>query len=90
MKFSTFYLMTGIITMIIGLVLALNGYGVLGVLMPVVIILLVTGMLLWFFEYLIKHNQKRIPSYEEILKIYNKMVDNGKGKKRMKKKQGGD
>lgn len=84
MKFSTFYLMTGIITMIIGLVLALNGYGVLGVLMPVVIVFLVTGMLLWFFEYLIRFNQKKIPSYEEILKIYNKMVQ--KDKKKVKKK----
>lgn len=84
MNFSTFYLITGVTTLIAGLVLRVNGYEVLGHFMPIVIILFVTGILLKFFEHLIAINQRKIPSYDEILKIYNKMLesDKKKGKKK--------
>lgn len=85
MNFSTFYLITGVTTLIAGLVLRINGYELLGHFMPLVLILFVTGILLKFFERLITINQRKIPSYEEILKIYNKMLENGKKKKSTKK-----
>jgi len=84
MNFSTFYLITGVTTLIAGLVLRVNGYEVLGHFMPLVLVFFVTGILLKFFERLITVNQRKIPSYEEILKIYNKMVE--KGKRTTKKK----
>lgn len=82
MRFSTFYLVTGVSSLILGLILAVNGYTVLNFLMPVVMILLVTGIMLKFFEHLIEVNQKKIPSYEEILKIYNKMLEADKKKRK--------
>ena len=80
MNFSTVYLVTGVSTLIIGLIMAVNGYDILGSLMVVVMMLLGSGIILWFFERLIAANQKKIPSYEEILKIYNKMIHKDKKK----------
>jgi hypothetical protein len=82
MNFSTFYLIIGVTTLITGLVLRVNGYEVLGRFMPLVLMFFVTGILLKFFERLIAINQRKIPSYEEILKIYNKMLESDKKKQK--------
>lgn len=90
MNFSTIYLVTGISTLIIGLIMAVNEYDILSSLMIVVMMLLGSGIMLWFFERLIVANQKKIPSYEEILKIYNKMIKVDKHEEKRKKVKGGD
>ena len=81
MNFSTLYLVAGTVMLIMGLILSVNGYAVIGFLMPIIIVFFVAGLLLMFFEHLLYLNQKKIPSYEEILKIYNKMLENGKREK---------
>jgi uncharacterized membrane protein len=87
MKFSTFYFIIGISSLVFGLLMTINGFSVLNFMMPIVLIVLITGLLLWFFERLIDANQKKIPSYEEILVIYNKMIDSDKRRARRKERR---
>lgn len=86
MNFSTVYLTTGIATLIVGLIVSINGYNITGSLLIMVIMLLGSGILLWFFESIIKAKQKQIPSYEEVLVIYNKMIESDKQKKKRRQK----
>lgn len=87
MRFSLIYLIFGLSMMVVSLILTLNGYMVLGQVMPVVLMILAVGILLWFFEYLVKANRKNTPSYEEILKIYNRMLQRDKEKQKRTKKK---
>jgi len=76
MRFSMVYLITGLATLIVGLIVSTKGYNIVGSLLIMVIMLFGAGILLWFFESILYAKQKQIPSYEEILKIYNTMLEN--------------
>ena len=81
MRFSMVYLITGLTTLIVGLIVSTKGYNIVGSLLIMVIMLFGAGILLWFFESILYAKQKQIPSYEEILKIYNTMLENGEKEK---------
>lgn len=86
MKMSTVYLMLALMFMVLGVFSVLVGlYSFIGFFTTATMIFIFVFFLLRVFELAVERGTKKVPKYEDILKVFNRAFIEKKPKKKKRK-----